>query len=177
MKNGVLYVINDEDENVSTEGELPDKDTEEETIESEEAYSAEDLAGEEKYMEQTFENGFFGSPWGIAMIIAAALLILALLLFLLFFGVIVFGEVEEHDDVFELCALRLIFRKDGNWHVKLGNAFDDNAALRLHIGLLFAKLFEDWDLTGEVTGIYEGEVTGSITQKMMLCRRNIRRSV
>ena len=178
MKNGVLYVLDDENTNVGTEGELPGKEsTSEETYESEEAYSAADLAAGGTVYDRELTQGFFDSIWGIVTVAAVSLLVLALLLFFLFFGVIVLGEVEEHDDVFELCAIRLLRRKDGNWCVKLGTAFDDNAALKLRTGLLFAKLFEDWDLIGEVSGIYEGEITGSITQGMMVYRRNIRRSV
>ena len=68
-------------------------------------------------------------------------------------------------------------RHEGNWSVRLGEAFDENAVLKLRIGLLFAVIFEDWELTGEVTGMYEGTITGQIRQGMQMLRRNIRRSV
>ena len=88
-----------------------------------------------------------------------------------------FGEAEEHDEVFELCSIRLMKRRGGNWCVNLGNAFDDNAVVKLRIGILFAVVFDGWDITGDVKGIYEGEIVSQAEQNMMLHRRNIRRSV
>ena len=177
MKNGVLYIIDDENTVVGT-GDIPtDSVPQTEEVESEKAYSASDLASDAELRQQSLEKGFFATVPGYIVIACIALLILLLALFFLFFGVIVFGEVEEHDDVFEICALRIMRRREGNWCVNLGSAFDDNAVLKLRIGLLFALIFDGWDITGEVSGMYEGKVAGCIEQGMMLYRKNIRRSV
>ncbi|MCR5302113.1 MAG: immunoglobulin domain-containing protein [Lachnospiraceae bacterium] len=176
MKNGILYIV-DDDQIPAGASSSDSKDAQVETDINEQEYSASDLALAGQLREQSQTAGFFDTFWGRVLIIAASLLILLLLLFFLFFGVIVFGEVEEHDEVFELCAIRLMKRKEGNWCIRLGEAFDENAVLKLRIGLLFALIFEDWDLEGEVTGMYEGSVSGVIQQGMMLYRKNIRRSV
>ncbi len=177
MKNGVLYIIDDENTAVGTGEALPDNEPQTEEVESEKAYSASDLASDAEFRQQSLEKGFFATVPGYIVIACAALLILLLALFFLFFGVMVFGEVEEHDDVFEICALRIMRRKEGNWCVNLGSAFDDNAVLKLRIGLVFAAIFDGWDITGEVSGMYEGKVAGCVEQGMMLYRKNIRRSV
>lgn len=176
MKNGVLYIIDDEDAAI-TAGENLSSSTVEESVDADTAYSAADLAVDGTLTEKTREPGFFETGPGIATIIASALLILLLLLFFLFFGVIVFGEVEEHDEVFELCGIRLLRRKDDNWCVNLGEVFEDNAVVKLRLGILFTVIFDGADLVGMTKGMYEGTVTGPIQQNMELCRRNVRRSV
>ena len=67
--------------------------------------------------------------------------------------------------------------REGKWCLNLGTAFDDNAVLKLRVGLLFAVIFEEWDMTGEVYGMYEGEITAAVEQGMLLYRKNIRRSL
>lgn len=176
-KNGVLYIIDDENEGIGTEGEKESGSTETETFENDEAYSAADLAEYGELSEMNAKKGFFRTVPGYITIGAIALLVLLLLMFFLFFGVIVLGEVEEHDEVFELCAIRLMTRRDGNWHVRLGSSFDDNAVLKLRIGLLFAVMFDGWDVICDTNGLYEGTLEDSIAQNMMLYRKNIRRSV
>ncbi len=178
MKNGVLYIIDDENNVAPPSG--PETQQNGERIEDSEElmeYSAEDLAIEGQLRDRNLEKGFWGSTAGTFVIIAIALLILILSLFFLFFGVIVFGEAEEHDEVFELCSLRLMLRRAGSWSVNLGSAFDDNAVVKLHIGILFAVMFGGWEVTGRVKGMYEGEADGSVEQNMLLYRKNIRRSV
>ena len=180
MKNGILYVVDDEsgNNNVGTKGELTKKEEPDVTsVENENAYSAADLATYGDLTEQEMEKGFFDTVPGYIVIILSALLVLLLALFFLFFGVIVFGEVEEHDEVFELCAIRLMKRRDGNWCINLSALFDDNAVVRLRIGLLFAVIFDGWDLTGDTNGVYEGTVTGRIAQNMEMHRKDVRRSV
>ena len=177
MKNGVLYIVDDDTGPVGTDRDLPDGEVVTEDVEAEEAYSASDLAIDEELKQKSLEKGFFDTLPGFLVIGAIALLLLLLALFFLFFGVIVSGEVEEHDEVFELCALRIMMRHDGNWCVNLGSAFDDNAVLKLRIGLLFAVIFAGWDLIGKTAGLYEGEVKGQVEQGMLLYRKNIRRSV
>ena len=177
MKNGVLYIIDDNDNAGGTGPGGDGAGDEVESAEEDMEYAASDLAVDGQLREQSIDKGFFSTPWGYAAIIAIAVVILLLLLFFLFFGVIVFGEIEEHDEVFELCAIRLMLRRDGGWYVNLGSAFDDNAVLRLNIGLLFAVMFDGWDVTGKTSGMYEGEVTGQIRQGMLLYRKSIRRSV
>ena len=175
-KNGVLYLIDDEDTGIGPE----DPASQPESVETEDRpnmYEAGDLAVDGEYREQEYEKGFFSTNAGYATIAVSALLLTALAIFFLFFGVIVFGEVEEHDEVFEFCAVRLMRRRDGNWYVNLGNSFDDNAVLKLRIGLLFAVIFEEWDVIGEVGGTYEGQVKGQVEQGMLLYRRSIRRIV
>ncbi len=178
MKNGVLYIIDEEEPVVDTEGEIEEKEeVETENIEADKAYSASDLSVEGEMYVENAEPGFFQTVPGYAVISAIALAVLLLLLFFLFFGVIVFGEVEEHDEVFELCAIRVMRRREGNWCVNLGSAFDDNAVIKLRIGLLFAVIFNDWDITGDVDGLYKGEVISQAKQNMLFYRKNIRRSV
>ena len=65
----------------------------------------------------------------------------------------------------------------GSWQVNLGCAFDENAVVKLHIGLLFALIFAEWDITGKSKGIYEGETFAPAGQGMLMYRKNIRRSV
>ena len=169
MKNGILYIVDDENGSIKADGKSAgDKDTDVVVEKKDQEYSASDLAVDGELREQNLEKGFFNTAAGRLVIIGIALLILLLLLFFLFFGVIVFGEVEEHDEVFELCAIRLMRRHEGNWNIRLGESFDENAVLKLRIGLLFAVIFEDWDLTGEVSGMYEGEITGRIQQGMLM---------
>ncbi len=178
MRNGVLYIIDDDNGSIKADTTgAKDADTDVITEEKDQEYSASDLAVDGKIREQDLKKGFFHTAAGRLVIVGIALLILLLLLLVLFFGVIVFGEVEEHDEVFELCAIRLMMRREGNWHVRLGESFDENAVIKLRIGLLFALIFEDWELTGEVKGMYEGEITGQIQQGMLMHRKDIRRSV
>ena len=176
MRNGVLYIVDDENAEVGADGGGGGEDTEESYVTSPD-YLASDLAIEGELREQNREKGFFGTAWGIAVIIASALIVLLLALFFLFFGVLVFGEVEEHDEVFVLCAVRLMIRRNGEWYVKLGAAFDDNAVLKLRIGIVFAAVFDGWDITGETAGMHQGEITGQVQQNMLLHRKNIRRNV
>ena len=178
MKNGVLYIVDDDTKAVGTgpgigDGSAPDI----EDVESDEAYTASDLAGSRQLREQNLKKGFFDTPYGYIVIALIALLILLLALFFLFFGVIVLGEAEEHDEVFEICSLRIMKRRDGKWCVNLGTAFDDNAVLKLRIGLLFAVIFDGWDMTGEVYGMYEGDIEAGVEQGVLLYRKNIRRSL
>ena len=178
MKDGVLYVFDDDAGNPvisknAGSGEIGN----EENTEEEMQYAASDLALDGQLREKEFQKGFWETWPGYAVIIGSAVILLAIVLFFLFFGVIVFGEAEEHDEVFELCSVRIMKRRDGNWCVNLGNAFDDNAVVRLRIGILFAIFFNGWDVNGEVEGIYEGQISGQAEQNMMFYRRNIRRSV
>ncbi len=176
MRNGVLYVIDDENPDVGTENTVPETGSVE-NVETEMAYELSDLATLGQMNEKELEKGFFSTVPGIITIACISLLVLLILLFFLFFGVMVFGEVEEHDEVFEICAVRLMRRREGNWYVRLGNAFDDNAVLKLRIGLLFAVIFEGWDLVGEASGSYEGTVSGVVEQGMLLYRKSVRRTV
>ena len=177
MKNGILYIIDDDDTDIGPGDPKESGRIETEDIESEKEYSASDLATEKELQEMEEKVGFFDTIPGILAIAGCTLLILALLLFFLFFGVIVTGEVEEHDEVFELCSIRIMMRKDGNWKVNLGQAFDENAVLKLRPGLLFALIFEGVDVIGTSSGEHEGEVTGQIATEVLLYRKNIRRSV
>ena len=177
MKNGILYIIDDDDAGIGP-GEAYDTERiETEEIEAEKEYSASDLAVDKEYQMATEEKGFFETIPGYIVLFGSALLILLLLLFFLFFGVIVTGEVEEHDEVFGLCSVRIIKRKDDNWAVNLGSAFDDNAVLKLHTGLLFAVIFAGWDIIGISKGEHEGEVTGQIAHQVLLKKKNVRRNV
>ncbi len=175
MKNGVLYIVDDEDTAIGTDDGTYQDTIEESEIEN--AYSADDLAIEGNMYTAGQEISFWRTAPGYAVIAALMLALLLLALFFLFFGVIVCGEIEEHDEVFELCAIRLMRWHDGSWHVNLGCAFDDNAVLKLHIGLLFAVIFEDWDITGDVKGLYEGMTVSPAGRGMLMYRKNIRRNV
>lgn len=178
MKNGILYVIDDDNAgSVAAGGSGGGTSAIEETFEEDEAYSAADLAIEGTLQDRMKEQGFFSTVPGYITIVSGCILILLLALFFLFFGVIVTGEVEEHDDVFELCGIRLMRWHDGEWCVNLGAAFDDNAVLKLRIGILFALIFEDYEITGQVKGMYEGNVTMRAMQNMLAYRKNIRRNV
>ena len=173
MKNGVLYVLDEE-----TDDEMPSgSSTVTEEIELENAYSQNTLAVESGGEVSKVSDGFFDSIAGKIIIIGLLLLLFLILLFVLFFGVIVFGEIEENDEVFDLCAIRLLKRKDENWKVNLKDVFDENAAVKLRIGLLFAVMFKDWEIMAETTGNYEGYVVGEISQNMMLYRKKIRRTL
>lgn len=176
MKNGVLYIVDDEDPSVGVAKE-EGKENETEVTEVESEYSADDLAIEGDLYSAELENGFWTTPIGWAAIGILALLVLTLLLLILFFGVVVCGEVEEHDEVFELCGIRLMRWHDKEWHVNLGCAFDENAVLKLHTGLLFAAIFGEWDITGDSKGLYDGSVSAPCERGMLLYRKNIRRKV
>ena len=178
MKDGVLYILDDDTSGgVITPSSATERGETVENTDEEMQYAASDLAMEGQIYDREVEKGFLETWQGIALMIAIALLLLLLALFFLFFGVLVFGEAEEHDEVFELCSVRLMRWKDGKWCVNLANAFDENAALKLRIGVLFSVVFDGWDIRGQVTGMYEGEIISQAEQNMMFYRRNIRRSV
>lgn len=180
MKNGILYVVDDDTPETgvgaSSDGEKGDG-ADVTSVENENAYTASDLASEGPVQQQELTGGFFDTLPGYAVIILSSLILLLLALFFLFFGVIVFGEVEEHDEVFELCAVRIMLRREGNWYINLSSLFDDNAVVKLRIGILFARIFDGWELTGDTKGVYEGTVTGLICQNMEMHRKDIRRKV
>lgn len=177
MKNGVLYLVDDEDTTVGVGEESETTGDRVEESETENPYMAYDLAIDGNIYGAELETGFWDTLWGRLLIIAIGIVLLLLALYVLFFGVIVLGEVEEHDDVFELCGIRLMHRHDKAWHVNLGCAFDENAVLKLYIGLLFAVVFDEWDITGDSKGIYEGESNAPAGQGMLMFRKNVRRKV
>ena len=177
LKNGILYIVDDDQTLVPASEAADDNNESVEQTEEESQYAASDLALEGQLHGQSLEKGFWSSIPGYITIIGIALFLLLLALFFLFFGVIVMGEVEEHDEVFELCSIRLMTRRSGSWCVNLGNAFDENAVVKLRIGVLFAVIFDGWDIIGYAKGMYEGEVTGAAGQNMLMHRKNVRRSV
>ena len=77
----------------------------------------------------------------------------------------------------EVDAVRIMLRREGNWYINLSSLFDDNAVVKLRIGILFARIFDGWELTGDTKGVYEGTVTGLICQNMEMHRKDIRRKV
>lgn len=174
MKDGVLYVYDDED--VANSGD-DNTSVEEEEIELENAYSQNDLAiaGEGEVSKE--DRGFLNTTAGIITAAGIVLLVLLILLFVLFFGVVIFGEIEENDDVFDLCKIGIVRRKEGNWYINLKDVFEENAAVKVKLGLLFVVFFREWEITGKTTGNYEGTVKGEVTQNMMLLRKKIRRNV
>lgn len=172
MKNGVLYIIDDDEEDSSgIEDSSSDGNKQEEQVVLGEAYSSNDLMLDEDL--KSIKKSY--SPWVYVGIIAGFIVGLLLLLFLLFFGVIIEGECEEHDEVFELCGITLVYRKDGEWCVKLNDIFDENAVARLRLGYIFAIIFKDCELKCYTTGANEGEVIGLIEQKMLVYRKKVRR--
>lgn len=175
MKNGVLYVCDDETD--SSEGDSSGQTEMTEEFELENAYSQGDLQVQNSGEISKDEKEFWETPAGVAAIAGIILLALLILLFVLFFGVLVFGEIEENDEVYDLCAIRLVRRKDGNWYVNLKEVFEENAAVKLKLGILFAVIFKEWELTGITTGNFEGCVKGEVSQNMMLYRKKIRRKV
>lgn len=177
MKNGVLYIVDDEDTAVDSGEKNGGEEIRSEESEVVSEYSADDLAIEGNLYSARQEKSFWSTTPGYLVIGVSALLLLILTLFFLFFGVIVCGEVEEHDEVFELCGIRLMQWHKGSWQVNLGCAFDENAVVKLHIGLLFALIFAEWDITGKSKGIYEGETGAPAGRGMLMYRKNIRRSV
>lgn len=173
MRDGILYILDDEDEDENIEKEDEQKIVEEYVLENE--YSAGDLVDGESH-----ETVITKKKYGISFyagIIIGAILLLAILLFLLFFGVIVEGECEESDDVFDICRMTIISRKEGNWHINLKESFEDNAVLRLRMGLLFVVIFKDTELQCEVTGNYAGDINCNIEQKSLLYRKAVRRII
>ncbi len=178
MKNGILYLVDDDTDQVSlTSSSAKNEQEHVEEVSNDMEYSAGDLAVEGTLQDKQKASGFWNSWQGYVTIGGISVSVLLALLFFLFFGVIVTGEAEENDEVFELCSIRLMKRKDGNWCVNLGSAFDENAVLKLRIGILFSVIFDGWEITGYSKGMYEGEITAQVEQNMMLRRRNIRRSV
>lgn len=175
MKNGVLYILDDEKEETDNLRLTPNSSSSIDDYELDNAYTKNDLlAGDDASINHMNKK----MPiWGYILIALGFILALALILFILFFGVIVEGECEENDEVFELCGIRIIYRKEGMWCVSLSDVFDENAIVRLRIGILFALIFKDIELKAYVTGVYEGEVKGNIENKMLLMRKKIRRRV
>lgn len=174
MKNGVLYVLDEEE---AGDDNPEESLSEVEEIELENAYSQNTLAVESQGEVSRNSDSFLNTVAGKILIIGLILLLFLILLFALFFGVIVFGEIEENDEVFDLCAIRFVKRKEDNWQINLKDVFDENAAVKLRIGILFAVLFKDWEITAETTGNYEGYVKGEVAQNMMLYRKKIRRTL
>lgn len=174
MKNGVLYIYDEDDDLDKLSFEDDNEGIVEEEYELENAYTENDLMQKEA-IDITKENKALGVGAYIGIGIAFVLVLL-LLIFGLFFGVIVEGECEEHDDVFDICGIRWLYRKEGSWCVNLGEVFEENAVVRLRLGLLFVLIFADTELVGYVSGINAGDVCGDISQKMLLYRKRIRRS-
>lgn len=174
MKDGVLYIVDENDEEYVLDAEDTFLVEEEFVLDNE--YAPGDLMNGSEPDLISAEGRKYGLLFYLAVILGAILFLL-LLLFILFFGVIVEGECEENDDVFDICAIRMIYRKDGNWCINLKEVFEENAAVRLRIGILFAVIFKDFEMTCYVEGINSGIVTGEIKQKMMLYRKKIRRTI
>ena len=94
MKNGILYII-DDDQTLVPAADQTDENTEGvETSEEENPYAASDLSIEGELHGQSLEKGFWSSTPGYIVMIGSVLLLLLLALFFLFFGVIVMGEAE-----------------------------------------------------------------------------------
>ena len=53
--------------------------------------------------------------------------------------------------------------------------FEENAVVRLRLGILFVIVFKELRLDGIVNGATKGIVSGEISQKMFLYRKRIRR--
>lgn len=176
MKDGVLYIVDDDtdgQDKIDDSGSSTSKSREEYELEN--SYSKSDLMADGEVI--AFEEEKEKSPFIYVGIILGFLLGLFLLLFFLFFGVIIMGECEEHDDVFEFMGIGFVYRKDGRWCLKVREVFDENAVARLHMGLIFVWIFKDWELVCKCKGIYEGEVKENIEQKMLVYRKKIRRNI
>ena len=174
MKDGILYIIDEEEQALGNGGPSDTvEEMEHEEYELENAYSESDLMSQGELIEISSDNK--DDVLLITGIILAAILILLLLLFILFFGVIVEGECEEHDEVFSLCRVGIVYRKGGVWKVSLGETFEENAVVRLKLGILFVIIFKNWEIEGVVKGTMSGYVTGDIMQNMMLYRKAVRR--
>ena len=172
IKDGILYIVDDEE--MSLEPITGHVDSlEEEQFEIENSYSESDLIKNEelKKLEKKKERGSLYTA-GIAGLIV---LLILLVLFVLFFMVIVEGECEEHDDVFDLYAVKLLYRRKGKWCVNIGEAFDENAVVRITYGLLFAMIFRESEIVFLTNGSSEGMVLEYVEQKMLIHRKKIRR--
>jgi len=177
MKDGVLYIIDDEEGDTSAYlMQNQESKVEQSQYEMENAYSENDLMGEGQEMQLINENSA-SSPWVYLVIVVAFLLGLFILLFVLFFGFVLVAECEDGDEVFELYKLGFVYRKDSCWHANLGQVFDDNAVAKMYLGILFVIVFKEFELTGKCKGLYEGQVNEKIEQKMLLYRKKVRRQV
>lgn len=171
LKNGVLYIIDDsDDDTIQNNTDGIHKETEDYELNN--AYSAADLMSDDSIVVMGEENKSY-PIWVYVLIGVGFIVALLLLLFILFFGVIVEGECEEHDDVFDICGIRLIYRKDGKWNINIGDVFDENAVIRLRLGILFAIVFKECEITCHITGINEGVLEEEIVQKMLIYRKKI----
>lgn len=175
VKNGVLYIIDDDDEEQPIyAGEENNTDISAETYELDNSYSPGDLVPDETSNLSKEEKI---SWWVYPAIVAGSLLLLLALILILFFGVIIEGEYEEHDDVFNIYSLGIVTRKNGEWFISLRDVFDENAVARLRLGIIFARIFKGTEIICESDGIYKGQIEGIIDQKMELKRQKIRRQV
>lgn len=174
-KDGVVYVCDEDKEYagyIGKDGEY----TESETVLMEDYYDEPGIV--EGYSKSAVKGGSgLSKPVLYCIIAAGSLLGIAFIIFILFFGVIVEGECEDKDEVFDFCFVRIVYRKGGNWCINLSEAFEDNAVVRLRFGVLFSSLFKEWEIIGYSKGTYEGEVTELIIPKLLMYRRKIRRKL
>lgn len=173
-RDGVLYVDEDVHVEEQDDGES-DGLTESERIELEEAFSDNEMTEEGALLKKTSDAELLKRIGKIVLWIVSIFLAVLLVLLILFFGVIVEGECEDKDDVFDFCFFRIVMWKNKGWWINLSDVFEENAVVRLKMGILFVIIFKGWELIGSTKGARSGEVSGQIEQKMLLYRRKIRR--
>lgn len=174
-KDGVVYVCDEDYEYagyIGKDGEYKES----ETVLMEDYYDEPGIV--DGYSKSAVkEESKLSKPLLYCIIAAGSLLGIALIIFILFFGVVVEGECEDKDEVFDFCFVRIVYRKGGNWCINLSEAFEENAVVRLRFGVLFSSLFKEWEIIGYSKGTYEGEVTELIIPKLLMYRKKIRRKL
>ena len=177
-KNGIIYVLDDSDmEPKTADGAFEEAQCiVEEQHDISKEYDNNDLvASDEGMLSRSPVRVFLSGPLGIAVVIPAALLLIGLLLFILFFGVVMECECEEKDEIFDLCAVKLLKRRDGVWCIDVGEVFEENAVIRLRFGILFVAIFGGWEFDAYTQGNIDGIVSDEVCQKLLLYRRKVRR--
>lgn len=174
-KDGIVYVYDDEGEDPKYIGSAEEYKESENVVLDDYYDDPGYIEGHEKNAQKS--EAKLSGPLLYVVVSLSSLLGIAIIIFVLFFGVIVEGECEDKDEVFDFCFIRVVYRKDGKWCINLSEVFEENAVVRLKFGILFSVIFKEWEIQGCTTGTYEGEITELIEQKMLMYRRKIRRKL
>ncbi len=132
------------------------------------------LSENEQMPEEIISRSKRDQPFYLALSIGLIVLGLLLTAYLLFFMVVVEGKLEDSDEEYGVLSLRLLYRKGGFWSVNVGDAFEENATVRLLMGPVFALICKDADLRAYTTDC-EGVLFEKVQQGLIMYRRRIRR--
>lgn len=110
--------------------------------------------------------------WGV--ILATAFFTLSILV-LFFFMTFVKGAVEESDEEFNHVKISFVYYRYGEWILNVGNAFCDNAAVKIEFGWLFRYIFENYDVVVLSDELGKLKLKVDIERGVIMYRKKCRR--